>query len=455
MTIRSRFAPSPTGYLHIGNLRTFIFAWLSCKKEKDSKFFLRIDDTDKERSKKEYEVQIKKDLLEFGMKWDDEFNQSNRLERYNIAAQKLIDDGHIYDCYETVEELELLRKIHKPFIYDRKKALELTKEKKEELKKAGIKPYWRFKLNKDEEISWNDEIKGQLKFDPKQLSDPVVIRADESFTYLLISVIDDIDHKINHIVRGEDHISNTASQIQMWKAMKAEIPKFAHLPLLKMPEGKISKRVGGFEVSNLLNEGIFPISLANYLIRLGNSHFTNDLFLTIEDLMKNFDLSNYNTSSPNFTRKELDDINMRIAGRMNNSEVIEYLKNRLNIEIDKELWSIVKNNIENFDDLNYWIDRFKKDNYNHENLIKKDDKIKKIAQIAKKYLPENEWSNKTWSELVSEIAKNSSEFSKKELFMSLRIIITGKDSGPEMGELISYLGREKVEKILNLFGQND
>ena len=432
MIIISRFAPSPTGYLHIGNLRTFIFAWLACKKNEQNKFFLRIDDTDKERSKKEYEVQIKKDLSEFGMKVDDEFRQSDRLKRYEEIKDLLIENGFLYDCYETIEELDLLRKVHRPFIYDRKKSIELTKAQKEEYKKNDIKPYLRFKLNKDEIISWDDEVKGLLKFDPKQLSDPVVMRADGSFTYLMISVIDDIDHGVNYIVRGEDHVSNTASQIQMWKALNSEIPKFAHLPLLKMSEGKISKRIGGFEVFNLLNDGILAISLMNYLLKLGNSNFDNKMFLTVDELIKNFDIENYNNASLNFTHKELDDLNMKIVCQKNNDEVIEFLKNKLDIKIDEILWEILKKNIENFDDLKYWINRFEKNECDFSDFNLNDEE-KKIAKISKNYLPnENDWNKKTWSNWISLIVDNHSEFSKKELFVTLRFIITGKKSGPEM-----------------------
>jgi glutamyl-tRNA synthetase len=450
MSLKSRFAPSPTGYLHIGNLRTFIFAWLSCKKNKDNQFFLRIDDTDHERSKKEYEDQIKNDLLKFEMEWNEEFRQSDRLNRYEEVKEQLIRNGHIYECYETVEELEMLRKIHRPFIYDRKKALELTQEKKEELRENGIKPYWRFKLNKEQEISWDDEVKGVLNFNPKQLSDPVIIRADGSFTYLLISVIDDIDYEINYIVRGEDHVSNTASQIQMWKALNSNIPKFAHIPLLKMPEGKISKRVGGFEVFNLLNEGILPISLINYLLKLGNSNYKNEIFLTIEELIENFNIKNYNNASPNFTRKELDDINMRIILTKDDQEVLKFLENQLNIKIDEQLWKILKKNIENFDDLKYWIERFKENKFNLSD-IEITEKEKRIAKIAKNYLPNDDWSNATWVNWIQNILDNNSEFLKKELFMTLRFIITGKKSGPEMSEIIFYLGKNKIEKILDLF----
>ncbi len=448
MTINSRFAPSPTGYLHIGNLRTFLFAWLSCKKNEQNKFFLRIDDTDKERSKEEYATQMKDDLKAFGMNWDEEFKQSDKTARYNEIVQKLTESGDIYDCYETVEELEMLRKIQ-PFIYNRNNALSLTKEQKDELKKSGIKPYWRFKLNKEEEISWDDEVKGTLKFNPKQLSDPVVIRADGGFTYLLISVIDDIDCNINYIVRGEDHISNTASQIQMWRALKADVPKFAHLPLLKMPEGKISKRIGGFEVFNLFNEGILPISLANYLLRLGNSHYDNQVYLSIDELLEKFDIKNYNSSSPNFTRKELDDINMKIVCQMKNDEILNYLDKKLNLKISEGLWEIIKHNLENIDDMKYWINRFEKEKYEIRD-VKIDDKMIQIAKLALQYLPdEKDWSKKTWGELVSKIAENHKEFSKNELFMSLRAIITGKNHGPDMGELIFYLGVEKLRKILN------
>lgn len=449
--IRTRFAPSPTGELHIGNMRTAIIAYFMARKNLEGRFILRIDDTDLERSKEEYVTQIREDLSKCTITWDEEFRQSERINRYNNVKEQLIESGRIYSCYETQDELEMKRKIcmknNVPFIYDFEKN-KISEEEKNKFISENRKPYYRFKLDRTKNITWNDDIKNELKFDSKLLSDPVVIRADGTFTYLLISVIDDIDYNINYVIRGEDHISNTASQIQMWEAMNAEIPQFAHLALLKMPEGKISKRIGGFEIKTLLNEGILPITILNYLSKLGSSQNIAEFKLSIDELIKEFDIKNCSSSSPNFTKKELEILNLRILCEMEFDEIDKFMKKYLSIDQDKDLWEIVKHNLENLSEIMHWNKIYHEQKIDF--LFEKDEKIRTIAKLGLQFLPE-EFDDKTWSNLVSEISKNNPEFQKKELFISLRKIITGKEHGPEMNKLIKLLQPEKTKKILNNF----
>jgi glutamyl-tRNA synthetase len=450
--IRTRFAPSPTGELHFGNMRTAIIAYFMARQNPEGKFILRIDDTDIGRSKKEYEIQIKKDLKECMIEWDDEFKQSDKAARYDEVKKQLIESGRMYDCYETQDELEMQRKIcmknNTPFTYEYEKN-KITDEQKKKFISGGRKPYYRFKLDRTKNISWGDDIKGELKFESKLLSDPVAIRADKTFTYLLISVVDDIDANINYVIRGEDHISNTASQIQMWEALNSEVPNFAHLALLKMPEGKISKRIGGFEIRELLNEGILPIAILNYLSKLGSSQNISEFQLSIDELIKNFDINHCSSSSPNFTKKELEDLNLKILCRMEFETVQIFLKESLLIEANEDLWEIIKNNLDNINEIHCWNNIYhnQKIEYNFE----KDKSIKNIAKLGIQFLPEKEFDEKTWSNLVLEIANDNSEFQKKELFIGLRKIITGKEHGPEMSKLVKLLGLEKIRKILKNF----
>lgn len=435
----TRFAPSPTGFLHIGNLRTAVIAWLYARHNL-GKFLLRIDDTDLERSREECSLQIKKDLIDCGLNWDEEeFYQSQRINLYNEFAEILKSQNLLYPCYESREELEIERKLcnnlGKNFIYNRDAAN--NKQKHE-------KPYWRFKLNHDQQIIWQDLIKGEIKFDPSQISDPVVIREDGSFTYLLISVIDDIKKNITHIIRGEDHISNTATQIQMFSALNSSIPQFAHLALLKMPEGKISKRTGGFEIYKLLNEGILPLTLINYLCNLGSRNNISDFDLNIDNLIEKFDIKSFSNSSPNFSKEDLLRLNAKILSNLNVNEINKFMLKYFNLQINNQLWEAIKGNIENFEDINYWYSLCINETKANLTTIK-DPKI--IEMALKNLLPANEWSDKVWSEWVIKIAKESG-IDKKTIFMTLRLILTGKDHGPEMNKLMYLMGYDKVKKIL-------
>lgn len=436
----TRFAPSPTGFLHIGNLRTALIAWLYAR-HNHGKFLLRIDDTDLERSREECTLQLKKDLINCGLNWDEEeCYQSQRTDLYNEFTQILKAQNLLYPCYETREELDIERKLcatnGKNFIYNRTASAQKT---------THDKPHWRFKLNHDRMIIWQDLIKGEIKFDPRQISDPVVIREDGTFTYLLISVIDDIQKNITHIIRGEDHISNTATQIQMFEALKGPIPQFAHLALLKMPEGKISKRTGGFEIYKLLNEGILPITLLNYLSNLGSKNNISDFDLNLNNLVKNFDIKAFSSSSPNFSKEDLLRLNARILSSLSFDIINKYMLERFDLKINNELWEVIKGNIENFEDIKYWYDLC------HNQISHSDSKIdnKEIIKIAiKNLLPQNEWHEKIWSEWVAKIT-NESGMDKKTIFMALRMILTDRNHGPEMNKFMHLMGFEKVMNILS------
>ena len=325
--IKVRFAPSPTGYMHIGNTRTAIFNWLLAKKL-GGEFMLRIDDTDKERSKKEYEDAIRESLNWLGLTWTEEARQFARFARYQEVTEKLMQEGRIYACYETAEELDMMRKklMTKglPPIYDRG-ALKLTEEQIGAYKAEGRKPHYRFKLI-DGDIVWNDLVRGECRYNAANLSDPVIIRADGSYLYHLPSVIDDFDFGITHIVRGEDHVTNTAAQIQMFEAIGGTPPQFAHLPLLTGKEGKLSKRLGSIGVLDLRARGIEAMAICSYLSKLGTSEAIEP-FYDLESLAQTLDFNKLGRSQPKFSEEDLARFKSQISfvGRLYSTRLTEYL----------------------------------------------------------------------------------------------------------------------------------
>lgn len=305
MSVVTRFAPSPTGLLHVGNLRTALISWLYARSN-SGKFILRVDDTDLTRSKEYYIESIRNDLRWIGINWDIYFKQSSRLKRYNQAKQNLIDIGRLYPCYETEEELAfqkrslLVRGL--PPIYNRA-SLYLKEEEKKKLELNGKKPHWRFLLH-NEKICWNDRIKGVLKFEARNLSDPVLIRDNGTLTYSLASVVDDIDYKVTDIIRGEDHISNSAIHIQLFKALSAQVPCFSHISLLAINNKKLSKRKGHSTVQFLQEQGILPESAAIYLSKIGSSDRIAAQ-KNLEHLINEFSLSKLNQSTVQYSHNEL------------------------------------------------------------------------------------------------------------------------------------------------------
>jgi len=441
--LRSRFAPSPTGLLHIGNARSAILNWVYIK-NKGGEFILRIDDTDKERSKKEYENNIKQDLSWLGISWDKTFNQSDRQNIYDKRIQELKDKKRIYPCFESPEELALKKKSQltsgRPPIYDRS-SLKLTDKEIKELLKSGKKPHWRFKLD-DTKIQWNDLIKGNVAFESKNLSDPVLIREDGSLLYHLPSVIDDIEEGITNIIRGEDHITNTAFHIQIFKALDSKVPLFGHHTFLTDDEGRgFSKRLGSLSIQKMKEDGFENITILNYLLSIGTSvNLTKET--EIDLLVKNFDISILSSSSPKFSIDILRLLNKNILQKYNFNDV----KNKFNdlgvIDVDENFWFFIQNNIEFFYECLEWKDIiFSTNSYYSDNP----DLLKEAALL----IPNEPFNIDTWDEWTS-LIKNKTGLKGKDLFMPLRKALTGKEKGPELKYLLPLLTKEDILKKFNI-----
>ncbi len=432
--IKVRFAPSPTGFMHIGNTRTALFNWLLAQKH-GGKFMLRIDDTDVLRSKPEYEAAIRDALHWLGLEWTEEARQSARFERYREITAKLKDKGLIYACYEMPEELEFMRKrlLAKglPPIYDRS-ALKLSDAQIAKYRAEGRRPHYRFKLEEGE-ISWNDLVRGECHYSEKNLSDPVVIREDGSFLYHLPSVIDDVDFGITHIVRGEDHVTNTAAQIRMFEAVGGKTPVFAHLPLLTGKEGKLSKRLGSLGVKELRSEGMEPMAICSFLAKLGTSESVEP-FYNLRDLAATLDFSKIGRAQPKFDEEELKHFNLRLIHAMPYSAV----QKRLNIS--EEFWNAVRGNLEQVSDVDVWSEIC---NDEIEPLIED----KELTEAAAELLPAEPWNEETFGLWLSAV-KNKSGKKGKDLFRPLRKALTGKENGPELKKLLPFIGRERAYKRL-------
>lgn len=442
MTVRVRFAPSPTGMLHIGNARTALITWLFAR-HNNGYFLLRIDDTDLERSKVEYEQAIEESLTWLGLPWDEKTNQKLRLDRYKDHIQKLKDSGRLYPCYETAEELALKRKSllgrGLPPIYDRG-ALSMTDAQKQQYEAEGRKPHWRFKLE-HKPIEWNDLIRGPVKFDGAQLSDTVAIREDGSPLYHLCSVIDDIDFRITHVVRGEDHVSNTATHIQMFEALGAKPPEFVHLPLISDTEGgKLSKRLGSLSMKEIKeNEGLEPMAVNSLLARLGTSD-PIDAFADLKPLIENFDFSKFSRGTPKFDPDELLRLNSKIIHETKFSDVKARLSTLGLSGIDEEFWNAVRANLGKLEDIKEWWHVAKGP---VQPKIEEPDFIKEAATL----LPAAPWDNNTWTVWTNAV-KDKTGRKGKQLFMPLRQAITGMDHGPELAGLLPLIGPEIVKKRL-------
>lgn len=428
--IKVRFAPSPTGFMHIGNTRTALFNWLLAKKL-GGKFMLRIDDTDKLRSKDEYERAIRDTLTWLGLTWSEEARQSARFDRYNAVVEKLKAEGRIYACWETAEELEFMRKrlLNKglPPIYDRK-SLHLTAQEIAAYKAEGRKPHYRFKLL-DGEITWNDLVRGEVKYEAKNLSDPIVIREDGSFLYHLPSVIDDVDFGITHIVRGEDHVTNTASQVQMFEALGGKVPAFAHLPLLTGKEGKLSKRLGSLGVRELREEGVEAMAISSFLAKLGTSEAIEP-FYDLNALALSLDLRKIGRAQPKFDEEELKLFNTRFV----RTAPYEYVKERVNV--DKMFWNAVRGNLNIVGDIGVWEEICRQE---LEPVIED----KELTDAAAELLPPEPWDEETWNAWINEI-KSKTGKKGKELFHPVRKALTARENGPELKILLPLMGRIKA-----------
>ncbi len=438
MSIKVRFAPSPTGMLHVGNARTALITWLFTRAN-NGHFLLRIDDTDQERSKDEYEQAIEDGLKWMGVDWDEKARQRDRMDIYAAKIEQLKADGRLYPCYETPEELDLKRKGQLsrklPPIYDRE-SLNLTDDQIAKYESEGRKPHWRFKLNHTP-ITWNDIVRGDVKFEGKDLSDPVLIREDGSPLYHLCSVIDDVDYGITHVIRGEDHVSNTACHVQMFEALGATPPIFAHLPLLSDKEGgKLSKRIGSLSLKDLQEEGLEAMSVVSLMARLGSS-MPIEPFSKTEDVMKDFDLSTFSRGTPKFDAEELNRLNAKILHDMDYQDA----KAKTKIEdLDESFWLAVRPNLEKLSDINEWWQ------VAHGPVTPVIEDTEYVT-TALTLLPEDTWNSETWKNWTSAIKEKTGR-KGKDLFMPLRKALTGMNHGPDMSELLLLIGPDKTKERL-------
>ena len=437
-----RFAPSPTGYLHIGNFRTALINFLFAK-NKNGHFMLRIDDTDDERSLKKYEDAIKEDLSWVGINWDSLEKQSSRLSYYDQALQKLLDKKRAYPCFETAEELSLKRKKQlssgKPPIYDRS-ALNLSDSDIADLKAKGRSPHYRFLLD-HKDVNWNDLVKGASQYNMSNLSDPVIIREDGRVIYTLASVVDDIDFEVTDILRGEDHMTNSAAQIQLFEALESSPPNLGHLSLLTDISGAgLSKRMGSISLRDLKDEGFQPMAISSLLSKVGTSDAV-EIFRDINQIISDFDISKFGKSKPKFDKNELRGLNSKLFKVLDFSDISNQLK-KFNFKISSDFWELVKGNIENLEELELWWNIIYgniEPKYNDENFL----------NTALETLPEGNFDKNTWTNWTSILMKETGR-KGKELYNPLRMCLTGQNKGPEMATLVCLMGRGKVlERLTN------
>ncbi len=437
MTVTTRFAPSPTGALHVGNVRTALHNWLLAKKQ-GGRFLLRIDDTDLARSREDYVEGIKADLAWLGLAWDGEERQSARFDLYEAEFQRLVASGRVYRCYESAQELELKRKVllgrGLPPIYDRA-ALALSEADHAAKAAAGEAPHWRFLLDRDAPISWQDGIRGAQHFDPARMSDPVVRRADGSWLYLLPSVIDDIAMKITDVLRGEDHVSNTAAQVQMFAALGAEPPRFAHEALLTGTEGKLSKRLGSLGMAALREEGIEPEAVIALLARLGTADPV-DPALDAAALAEAFDLSRFGRAPARFDEAELHRVNAALVHRLPYARVARLLPEGMG----ETAWEAIRPNLAHIGEAADWWQVVT--GPLPAPALEPDDKAY-LAQAAA-VLEDGEAD---WKALTAAL-KDATGRKGKALFLPLRQALTGMEHGPDMAALLPLIGREEALRRL-------
>jgi glutamyl-tRNA synthetase len=436
MTIITRFAPSPTGYLHVGNIRTALINWLFARAN-NGKFILRIDDTDKERSRQEYTDGILRDMEWLGLHWDEIHYQSKRTDLHENAKKSLIDMGRLYPCFESTEELEVKKKValarNLPPIYDRA-AKRLSAEEIAKLSDS-IKPHYRFFMD-GTGIEWDDGVKGKISFDSKNIGDPVLVRADGTMTYMIASVADDIDLNITDIIRGEDHITNSAVHMQMFAALGKQPPKLSHLSLLKSKDGEISKRLGGFDISSLRDAGIHPMAITSFLAKTGTSD-PIEFKHSLEDLVKEMSLSKFSKSPTTYNISELERINTKLTHNLSYAEVKHYIPDYVN----EDFWLKVRPNLNTILDVTTWWNICC-------NEITPPDFDKEFTKLASQFIPEGTFDDKTWDAWIAKVKEQTGR-NGKDLFMPIRIALTGEEHGPELKNLLPILGREKAIARLN------
>jgi glutamyl-tRNA synthetase len=436
MTVTTRFAPSPTGMLHVGNIRAALHNWMFARGQ-NGRFVLRIDDTDADRSEERFVDAIRADLAWLGLTPDAEVRQSERFALYQQRFDALVAAGRIYPAYETAQELDLRRKIllgrGLPPVYDRA-ALALGEAERARLEAEGIRPHWRFKLDHDAPIAWDDLIRGPQNFDPKTMSDPVIRRADGSWLYMLPSAIDDADLGISHVVRGEDHVSNTALQLQMFDAMGVPPPRFAHEALLTGAEGKLSKRLGSLGVEHFREAGIEPQAVIALLARIG----TSDPVEPLDDpapLIAAFDFARFGRAPARFDEAELAQVNARIVHQLPFAAVTA----RLPVGMGAAEWDAVRPNLTRVAEAADWW-----------RVIEGPIDTPAFDEETQAYLARAaaaagaiDWAHDPWAALTATL-KETTGRKGKALFLPLRQALTGLDHGPDMAALLPLIGRERA-----------
>lgn len=452
MTVTVRFAPSPTGLIHIGNTRTALFNWLFAK-QRGGQFILRFDDTDVARSKQEYADTIRNDLEWLGVRPDRIEYQSKRFAAYNAAVELLKKTGRLYACYETAEELELRRKIRLsrrlPPVYGRE-ALKLTEDEKAAFEKEGRKPHWRFLLPNfaadpfepsRTDIRWSDVVRGDETVDLASLSDPVLVRGDGTYLYTLPSVVDDIDFGVTHVIRGDDHVTNTGVQIALFEALGAKPPAFGHHNLLTTISGEgLSKRTGALSVSGLREAGIEPMAVASLAVLTGSSE-NIAAARSLEELSAHFDPSHTSKSASKFDPAELEVLNRTLLHGMDFAEAKDRLA-ALGIAGDEAeaFWTAVRGNLDRFSDAAIWWGIIRDGPAEKPAL---DDGDVAFVRSAFGILPPEPWTRDTWKIWTDQVKAESGR-KGRALFMPLRLAITGLPSGPELADLLPLTGRERI-----------
>ncbi|WOK38163.1 glutamate--tRNA ligase [Sphingomonas sp. C3-2] len=439
MTVTTRFAPSPTGRLHVGNIRTALHNWMWAKKH-GGRFLLRIDDTDAERSTEENVESIRADLRWLGLEWDGEARQSERFALYEEKFEQLKAAGRVYACYETPEELELRRKVllgrGLPPVYERQPADAPIPE--------GRTPHWRFRLDHDTPIVWHDLIRGEQRFDPKLLSDPVIRRADGSWLYMLPSAIDDVDMRITHVVRGEDHVSNTAAQLQMFEALGAPAPAFAHEALLTGSEGKLSKRLGSLGVEHFREAGIEPAAIIAKLARIGTSDPVEP-YADAQPLIDSFDFARFGRAPARFDEAELATLNAKIVHQFDFAAVAD----RLPDGMDAAGWEAIRPNLQHVAEAADWW-----------HVVRgpvaapalSDEDRAYIATAIDAAADIEDWATNPWGALTGALKEQTGR-KGKALFLPLRQALTAREHGPDMAALLPLIGREQaLERLRNAAG---
>lgn len=437
----TRFAPSPTGWIHVGNLRTALMNYMIARKN-GGQFILRLDDTDQERSKEEYVDGVKEDLTWLGLHWDRVERQSLRMERYAEAADQLRAAGRFYECFETPVELDLKRKkllnMGRPPVYDRA-SLKLTEADRAKYREEGRAGYWRFRLD-IERIEWADGIIGDISIDAGSVSDPVLIKADGQVLYTFASSVDDVDMGVTHIVRGADHVTNTATQIQIMKALGGVPPQFAHHSLLTGPGGEeLSKRLGTLSLRDLRARGVEPMALLSLMARLGSSKPV-ELAGSMEELIEGFDVGSFGAAPTKFDAEDLFPLTRHHVQGLPFAAVQARIA-ALGVPEDQAeaFWAVAKGNITVLADLEGWWTLFRD---GAEPVV--DEADREFVAEAMALLPAQPWTTATWGEWTA-VVKDATGRKGKDLFRPLRRALTGRDAGPEMADVMPLL--RKLPKV--------